>query len=107
MTHDENQTDDNTGGANFAAAPDAALVADPSRADADTLTSADGAVRQLEKADRAARQSPPPSAPAESGDGGPGEVVPLGKFGGSGAPEEDAADASETPGGGAPDVTRP
>jgi hypothetical protein len=53
------------------------------------ITTADGAVRQLEKSALAER-----AEPSRAGGGNPGEVTSLGKAGG-GAPEEDNADASE------------
>ena len=53
------------------------------------IITADGAVRQLEKSSIAEKAAPSRDAPAH-----PGEVTSLGKAG-DGAPEEEAADASE------------
>ena len=56
--------------------------------DQEPITTADGAVRQLEKGDIAKRSQPGRTQPPDN------EVISLGKSG-DGAPEEEAADASE------------
>ena len=56
--------------------------------DQEPVTTADGAVRQLEKAAIAERAQPSRAEPPNN------EVISLGKSG-DGAPEEEAADASE------------
>lgn len=58
------------------------------------VTTADGAVRELEKEALAAHNAPPADAGAPSSAPAGGGVVSLGKAG-EGAPEEDAADISE------------
>jgi hypothetical protein len=67
------------------------------REDSDAITTSDGDVRQLEKADlnaaRGTGNSAPPVRPVPARDPDFGEVISLGK--GDGAPEEDAANISD------------
>jgi len=68
------------------------------------LKTSDGALRQLEKSEAVAA-SGDAGRPARDSDGvdatGDGEVVPLGKYGGQGAPEEESADEAMYPPGAA------
>ena len=63
----------------------------PTDDEPDPITTSDGAVRQLEKAAVVANRAPGSAAQTDSDTQ---EVISLGKDPG-GAPEEDAADASE------------
>lgn len=65
------------------------------RQESDAITTSDGAVRQLEKADLAATR--PADLDRERTGEGQGEVIPLGKETG-GAPEDAVADTGETSG---------
>ena len=60
------------------------------------LRTTDGAVRQLEKSDGVA-DAADAGAPRETPAGGEPAAIPLGKYGGQGAPEEESADEGMSP----------